>query len=1444
MRVFNVRLAAILLAIGVVFVVGVYFLHGFQVQREAGYFLEVANTSEKEAERAAKDKDSASEAQSTKDAIKYLEWYIRLKPQDVGAMERLGVMLDENSRDGDVVKNWPMFRKGLDCLEKTVRLAPKQATARRRLVKMTILRHGYQDAKEHLAILLADSPNDPELLAELGECQARMGKYKEACETFQKAIAHDKDKTQLDAYEQLAGLLRFRMSQPEAADKWMEKLVKANPTSYKAHWLRSRYLSDASVNRQNEALEEASKALKLAPDDVEVLWQATMCDAVAKHFDEARGCAARGIKLYPNNAHLYLILSTIEEYTGSRDKAIAVLRQGVKPTDRNPDILWQLANLLVDANKLEESQKLLDELQATPYPKLRIALTVARIDFAKQHWSAALKGFESSRGAFVTNLQTLKRIDNWTAECYRCLGNPEKQEEALRRALNIDPTFAPAKAALTDVMMKKGTVEDVGFAAQQLEEMALHNQLSPRGWIQLANVRFQQTNRQDPANRDWTRVEKVLDVAEKLLPDAPEIAVLRAEILAARNHVDDAEKLLLKARDKNSKQAIIWGSLIGLAIHEQQWDKAENLLKQSEKALGDCVEQRLIQAQYLVQHKGNEAKATLRKLVENSDQFSESDRVRLWGGLLNAALLTGDSQQADLLNRKIAETRPNDVQVRTLAFERALAANDQAAMERALADIEQVAGQTAYWLYGQAVLLYMRANNSQDAPSMLKQALAYLRRAREQRKDWSRISLAEALIYDAQHKPDLALQKFQEAIGEGDRSPSALVRAVRLLYQTQQYAEADRLLRQLEKEQKTLSPELTRAAAEVALQQGDNARALEKARQAVSADSKDYKENLWLGQVLGSLGSQAKSRGQGDGGKELLGDAEKSLRRAAELEPKLPAVWVSLVRFYTTIHEKDKADAAIHDAIGNLPAKGAHMALAQCYEAAKETDQAQKEYEAALEAAPKDVAVLRAVAEFYERSGKSQPAEALLQKILDGKVPAKDPEMMAARRQLAWVYAVRGGYNNLQKAQELNAQNLASSGASVEDVELNAELKAADPRQGQRSKAMDLLRKMVENKTASPEDRLALARMYEAVGNWTKASNLLQDLVAENEKDPRYLTIYIEALLQHNELSSAEMYLGRLEELAPNSFTTVGLRADLLRATNQPLQAFDLLKGFLDKPDALPKDRGQRIRLVADRVDHLGLQLKKPDEASLAGQCAAYAESLYRTYNQETPGRELVLAVFLGTRNKVDEALDILEKSSKAIPPGDLAEACSLIIQHGKADAKHLDRMNEILLSATKQGEPPIILMLVQADLRIHQDRFADAIDIFRKVLGKEPNNFVALNNLAVLQALQGANLDESLKMVNQAIDIAGPLGAMLDSRATVYMAMKNSGKALEDMQAAVADQETPVRLFHLAQAYDLGGDQRTARKVMDTALQKGLDKDALHPLEVPSFERLRKLPR
>ncbi len=118
----------------------------------------------------------------------------------------------------------------------------------------------------------------------------------------------------------------------------------------------------------------------------------------------------------------------------------------------------------------------------------------------------------------------------------------------------------------------------------------------------------------------------------------------------------------------------------------------------------------------------------------------------------------------------------------------------------------------------------------------------------------------------------------------------------------------------------------------------------------------------------------------------------------------------------------------------------------------------------------------------------------------------------------------------------------------------------------------------------------------------------------------------------------------------------------------------------------------------------------------------------------------------------------------------------------------------------------------------------------------------MALNNLALTLALQGKKLDESLSLINKAIEIAGPLASMKDTRASVYIAQGKAEEAINDIEEAIADAPTPVRLFHQAQALLLGNQKYAAVSTMQRAMKAGLKKEMLQDLEFPAFEKLQKL--
>ena len=63
------------------------------------------------------------------------------------------------------------------------------------------------------------------------------------------------------------------------------------------------------------------------------------------------------------------------------------------------------------------------------------------------------------------------------------------------------------------------------------------------------------------------------------------------------------------------------------------------------------------------------------------------------------------------------------------------------------------------------------------------------------------------------------------------------------------------------------------------------------------------------------------------------------------------------------------------------------------------------------------------------------------------------------------------------------------------------------------------------------------------------------------------------------------------------------------------------MKDFVDNVDAEPRDRGLRLRMVAEKLVDFTERLRKRDQAALAAKGIELAESLFRSFAEKTPVR-------------------------------------------------------------------------------------------------------------------------------------------------------------------------------------------------------------------------------
>jgi len=800
------------------------------------------------------------------------------------------------------------------------------------------------------------------------------------------------------------------------------------------------------------------------------------------------------------------------------------------------DLAWNLARSFLDGGQVDEAREIVARLRGQDHPRPMLAYLEARIAYQQGKWREAREGLRYCRAELTGPPELTREIEYWLGQTCGKLGNLDEQVAAYRKSVAADRFYLPARVALAEALASAGRV---GEALAVHEDTMRLESVPPRGWLLLARWLMIANRARKPADRDWGRVEQALERAAQATPNAPELALLNADLLIAQERFDQAEELLVDACQEAPQADALWAARAALAQRREEWDRAGELLDEAQRQVGDTPLLRLARANGLVGRDGPRAAAALGKLAERHDQFTPDQAARLWRGLLGLALRIDDQKLAAELCEGLLKEQPAHLDAWLALLEIAVRSGDASRAQRALEAIRQVEGQGPTWHYAQAVRLMAEAREGQKG--LLKQAEAHLAEARLAYPSWPRLAVARAWIEEQRGNLSAAIQHYQRAIELGERSPETIGRAVRLLYRDERYREALDLLEGLPGDSGPLSAELDRMQRDLRLRLDDLPGALTWT-QWLAEGSADPRDHVWLGAVLTLMAQRAGATGQEAEREQMLLRAESALKRALQLAPKAPETWVAWVQFLATAGRVPEAEEAIRAAQSRIPADRAALALGQCYEAMGKLAEAEHVYQGALDAAPGDPARLRRLAEFYLRTATPAKAEPLLRRLLSCEEEADRADLLWARRTLAVVLGASRVYRDLSRALDLVETNLDSPYCTDQDRRTKAILLASHPGRARRAEAVEILSQLVR-KGPSPvaEDRFLLAQLQLASGDFGAYARQMRALLASHGGQPRYVIHYVKALLNHNETAEAELWLERLKRVASPDTRTMTL---------------------------------------------------------------------------------------------------------------------------------------------------------------------------------------------------------------------------------------------------------------------------------------------------------------
>lgn len=490
------------------------------------------------------------------------------------------------------------------------------------------------------------------------------------------------------------------------------------------------------------------------------------------------------------------------------------------------------------------------------------------------------------------------------------------------------------------------------------------------------------------------------------------------------------------------------------------------------------------------------------------------------------------------------------------------------------------------------------------------------------------------------------------------------------------------------------------------------------------------------------------------------GDTAKGvadLEQAVTLDPKELRSATSLIQAYMSMKQFDKALATAQNLVKQAPDNAqAYSVLGGVYLTKGDLANARTAFEKAVAIKPDFFPAVNSLAQLDMR----------------------DKNVGAARKRFESILAV-------------DKKNYAALSSLAEIAML--ENKPAE--------ATALLQKSVTENGDAIEPALTLAGHYMRIKEPAKAVELLRKYQTANAANPTLLDMLGQAQLASNDLPGALETFSKLVNVTPKSGAAqVHLAAVHAAMKNDTAAAEDLRHAVEVQPDYAPARIAQA---------ELAVRTGKPDDA------IAIARQVQKLNDKNPLGFALEgdIQVFL---KKPALAQGPYEKAfALARSPALMIKLADVMQANGKGAAAQA-----MVQQFLHEHPNDMLASMYLANQQMAAKQFKPAIASLENIVKRDPNNAMALNNLA--WTYQQDKDPRALATAQQALKLAPENPAVLDTAGWLMAEQGDAKGALPLLQKAASLAPNAVEIrYHLAATLNKNGDKAGAKKELTAALSQ-----------------------
>lgn len=1307
------------------------------------------------------------------------------------ATKQLGIYLLRNQDDVEILLKYAEaqmnirprkpnnIQQAISAYRTALRIENTQSETAEKLIEIYLLT-GMPGEAELIAERQLEINENPKIRRMLAMTLAQQRNFSEAAAELKAICTEHPD--EVLAYESLGQLSeQYPEEFPEKAVTWFDEAVKNNPSSALAYLARAGfYLRN---NDRTKALDDLNKAQQQDLSDTSVRLRLTTGLINVNLLDRAEQQLTAIYKLTPTDQYLWQLWAQLALRSGSKEKMLNTAETGLKELSLQPwDFLPVATELFIRSGQTERAEECIAQLRQKDIAPAVITNLEAMIAADKGNFPEAIKYWKQSIESGNKSTQIRLALSSALAQT----GDKQSALQQLYSLVAENPDSFEGHLGLAKMLAQNGDWAEVQEHTAKAMELA---PLNPNPVVLYLQARMQLTGAASSGGNTQIleQIEKHLSELDKSIPGNFELGLMQLQLKIQQGNYDEAREIVNRLKQEHASETV------NITLAEAELLIARNNTAEAISRLNETIEKypddlRLVRYLAVLLFREDEQEKC-EALLKDTLSRVEQPLVQRELGLMLAQLYFQWDRVDDAYEylTKLSQKLPDDIPIKRQLLLCEQITSDPEKTKQIIDRIKSLEGEKGWqWRYEQAKFLFAAKDFDNNYPkiiSLLQENL--LANPNDQA---SRLQLAKT--YDKAGELQLAISVYRDALNRSPGDLRIITPTIAALYKAKEYEQAEELLH-LASLDKSMDIRLQKLQLQNFLRRGQLDSASDILQDLVDRDPNNQNASFSLALLKMQQGEYEES--------------EEILAKLKAQDPNALVVIATQIQLYLRQDKQEQALKICNEMVNNLKNASAYILSARTYATLGQLDKALEAIEQATSLEPENVEVWIARSDFFRSVGQIDKAvtdikHALLLSKENLKIQKRAISLFIASRQ---PNMVREGKNLLDKALESNPDDIELNLFKANSLLLEGTAPAIES-------AKQILQKLTEKSPETNEAWVLLGELLLKQEQSGKAVDVALSGLAHKPNDKRLMLIKARAEAVKSPVLAVPT-LKELRELDPNDLDVLTLLTNTYIAIGESQKAIDMLKNHLTTCDVSARRKCKLTLAVA--------LYKSGDKEEAQKQFDSLLES---EPNDPLP---LLTQTQLLKEEKLWNKLSqkVVEWHQKH--PKDSHTPVFIAGDLISVDSNDARQTAEGILRSILQKEPASTgAMSALALLLEVTDRSDESAELYRRLIELEPENIIAINNLAWITCEKKGQHQQALELAQQGLKLAPNYIDLIETRGVVYYRLGNLNKALQDLTRCVelypsSSQQYVAANFHLARVLDALGKKTEAIKHLNQAL-------------------------